>query len=60
MAGDIASINDRLDTLVTKDQIVTPHGQVNAIEAQLRSMKNTNLESRVLDLEEEVFGKART
>ena len=45
--------------MATKDQIVTLHTQVNAIETQLRDMRHTKLQSRVADLEEEVFGKVR-
>ena len=43
----------------TKEQIVALHGQVNAIETQLRDMKHTKLHARVADLEEKVFGAAR-
>jgi hypothetical protein len=50
---------DDLNDLATKDQIVALHTQVNAIETQLRDMKRTKLQSRVADLEEEVFGKER-
>jgi hypothetical protein len=32
---------------------------LSSIETQLRAMKHTKLESRVLDLEEEVFGETR-
>lgn len=33
--------------------------RLSAIETQLRDMKHTKLQSRVADLEEEVFGKVR-
>ena len=53
---DIADI--RRD-MATKDQIIALHTQVNSIETQLRRMKHVKLQSRVADLEEEVFGKTR-
>jgi hypothetical protein len=43
----------------TKEQIVSLHGQVNAIETQLRGMQHTKLHARVADVEEKVFGRAR-
>ena len=60
VAGDIASIDERLETLATKDQIIALHTQVNSIETQLRGMQHVKLHSRVADLEEKVFGVART
>ena len=51
---DIADI--RRD-MATKDQIIALHTQVNSIEVQLRDMRHVKLQSRVADLEEEVFGK---
>jgi hypothetical protein len=56
MAGDIADIKHNM---ATKDQIVALHGQVNAIETDIRSMRHTKLDARVADLEEKVFGAAR-
>ena len=56
VADDIADIKHHM---ATKDQIVTLHTQVNAIETQLRSMQHTKLQSRVADVEEELFGKSR-
>ena len=53
---DIAEI--RKD-MATKEYIVALHTQVNSIEIQLRDMKHTKLQSRVADIEEEVFGKTR-
>ena len=53
---DVADI--RKD-MVTKEQIVALHTQVNSIETQLRGMKHVKLQSRVADLEEEVFGVSR-
>jgi hypothetical protein len=50
---------DDLKNLATKDQLVALHTQVNSIETQLRDMRHTQLQSRVADLEENVFGKAR-
>jgi hypothetical protein len=43
----------------TKQQIVALHGQVNAIESDLRTTKRHKLITRVADLEEELFGKPR-
>ena len=45
--------------MATKDQIIALHTQVNSIETQLRGMQHVKLQSRVADLEEEVFGKTR-
>jgi phosphoenolpyruvate-protein kinase (PTS system EI component) len=42
-----------------KGDIVAVAQQVNSIETQLRDMRHTKLQSRVADLEEEVFGKTR-
>ena len=53
---DIAEIRKEM---ATKEQLVTLHAQVSAIETQLRDMKHTKLQSRVADLEERVFGEAR-
>ena len=59
VAGDIGSINERIETLATKEQIISLHGQVNAIEANIRGMQHVKLHSRVADLEEKVFGQTR-
>ena len=56
VADDITDIKR---DMATKDQVIALHTQVNAIETQLRDMKHTKLQSRVADLEEEVFGKTR-
>lgn len=45
--------------MATKEQIISLHMQVNSIETQLRDMKHTKLQSRVADVEEEVFGRSR-
>ena len=45
--------------MATKDQIIALHTQVNSIETELRGMKHAKLQSRVADLEEEVFGETR-
>lgn len=42
-----------------REDMASLHTQVTSIEGQLRGMQHTKLENRVLDLEEEVFGKAR-
>ena len=56
IANDIADI--RKD-MATKEQITALHTQVNSIETQLRGMKHVKLQSRVADLEDEVFGRSR-
>ena len=56
IANDVADI--RKDT-ATKEPIVALHTQVNSIETQLRGMKHVKLQSRVADLEDEVFGRSR-
>ena len=45
--------------MATKEQIITLHSQVNSIEMVLRAASQTKLHSRVADLEEKVFGRAR-
>jgi hypothetical protein len=47
MAEDIVGINQRMDSLATKDQVSALHTQVNSIERQLR---DTKTESRLADL----------
>ena len=54
-----AAVAEDISKLATKDQVFSLQTQVNAIETQLRDMKHTKLQSRVADLEEEVFGKTR-
>jgi hypothetical protein len=56
VAGDIADIKQ---DMATKDQIIALHTQVHSIETQLRGMQHVKLQSRVADLEEEVFGETR-
>jgi hypothetical protein len=58
VAGDIASINERMATLATKEQITTLHTQVASIETQLRDATRHKPVTRVADLEEKVFGAA--
>ena len=53
---DIADIRRYM---ATTDQIIALHTQVNSIETQLRGMQHVKLQSRVADLEKEVFGKTR-
>ena len=60
ISEDVTGIDERIESLATKEQIITLHGQVNAIETQLRDMKHVKLHARVADLEEKVFGAART
>jgi hypothetical protein len=52
-------IGDIKHEKATKEQLIALHGQVNAIETQLRGMRPVKLRSRVADLEEEVFGRTR-
>lgn len=41
VADDLAQLNDRVDGLATKDQIIALHTQVNSIERELRDIKLT-------------------
>jgi hypothetical protein len=59
MERGFGAIADDVSKLATKEQLVALHGQVNAIETQLRDMKHTKLHARVADLEEKIFGAAR-
>jgi hypothetical protein len=58
IAEDVTGIDERLDSLATKEQMIALHTQVNSIETELRDMKHTKLHARVADLEENVFGAA--
>jgi archaellum component FlaC len=58
-AEDVTGIDERIETLATKEQIIALHTQVTSIETQLRDMKHTKLHARVADLEEKVFGVPR-
>ena len=51
---DVAAVRTEL-----KGDIVRVGEQVASIEIQLRGMHHVKLQSRVADLEEKVFGKAR-
>ena len=51
---DIADVRREL-----KGDIVRVSEQAASIETQLRDMRHVKLQSRVADLEEEVFGKSR-
>ena len=51
---DIAELRQEV-----KGDIIRVSEQVASIESQLRDMKHTKLQSRVADLEEEVFGRPR-
>jgi hypothetical protein len=59
IAEDVTGIDERIQTLATKEQIISLHSQVTAIETELRDTKRYKLLSRVADLEEKVFGAAR-
>ena len=50
IAEDVTGIDERLDTLTTKDQIIALHTQVNSIETDIRGMKRTKLHARVVNL----------
>jgi hypothetical protein len=56
VAEDIARIDTRMDALATKDQVLAVQTQVNSIERQLRE---TTMEVRLADLEDEVFGGSK-
>ncbi len=45
--------------MASKGQIITLHTQINAIEADIRSLKHAKLVTRVADLEEKAFGTPR-
>jgi hypothetical protein len=53
---DIAEIRN---DMARKEQIIALHTQINSIETDLRGMKRDKLDTRVADLEDEVFGKSR-
>ncbi len=55
-------LNDGLTGLRAelKGDIAHLSEQVNSIETEIRGMKHSKLEFRVADLEEKVYGKART
>jgi hypothetical protein len=59
MERGFGAIAEDISRLATKDQTIALHTQVYSIETQLRDMKHTNLQSRVADLEEKVFGETR-
>lgn len=52
VAHDIADIREKM---ATKDRIIALHWQMNAIEADLRTIKQHKLVTRVADLEEERY-----
>jgi hypothetical protein len=54
-----SAVAEDVSKLATKEDVAAVHTQVNSIETQLRGMKHTKLQSRVADLEEEVFGESR-
>jgi hypothetical protein len=54
------AVAEDISKLATKDQIIALHGQVNAIETDMRTTKSHELVTRVADLAEEVFGKTRS
>ena len=55
MEKGFGAVADDLSKLATKEQVIELATQVNSIETQLRGMKHGKLETRVADLEEEVF-----
>lgn len=56
VAADIARIDDRIDGLATKDQLLALQTQVNSVEQQLRKIK---IEVRLGAPEDKVFGAPR-
>lgn len=52
-------ISDIREKMATKDQIIALHTQVTAIETDIKTTKGYKLPSRMADVEEELFGKAR-
>ena len=57
VADDISRIDGRFDGLATKEQVLAVQTQVNSIERQLRE---TKMEARLADLEDEVFGASKS
>ncbi len=49
-----------LKHMATKEDLFTVRTQVNAIEQNIREMMRERLEVRVADLEDKVFGRARS
>ncbi len=67
----VAHIVQYMSTLATKEDISTLRSelkgdivglgtQVNSLESQIREMKYTKMQARVMDLEEKVFGESRS
>jgi hypothetical protein len=56
VADDVGDIKR---DMASKGQIITLHTQITAIEGDIRSTKQARLVTRVADLEEKVFGRAR-
>jgi hypothetical protein len=59
MDKGFAAIAEDMADLATKDQIIALHTQISAIEADIRTMKQAKLETRVADLEDEVYGASK-
>ena len=59
MERGFAAVAEDISKLATKDQVIALHAQVNAIETDIRTMKQTKLEVRVADLEDKVYGHTR-
>ena len=60
MERGFGALAEDISKLATKDQIIALHTQVNSIETQLGGMQHVKLQSRVANLEEKVFGQARS
>jgi hypothetical protein len=59
MEKGFAAVAEDMSKLATKDQIIALHTQVTGIEADIKTTKSYKLPSRMADVEEELFGKAR-
>ena len=55
-----AAVAEDMSKLATKGLVLALHTQVTSIETDIRNMKHTKLVTRVADLEEKVFGSARS
>jgi hypothetical protein len=56
VADDVADIKR---DMATKDQIIALHTQMTGIESDIKTVKTYKLPTRMADVEEELFGKAR-
>ena len=54
-----AAVAEDISKLATKEQIIALHTQVTGIETDIKTTIGYKLPSRMADVEEELFGKAR-